>query len=302
MIYACYRFSELSEEEPEDQQDINWFGLSKIEENELGIPTIEEIDVKSPVTPCPAKGCSTDENGLNSFTNSDISTLKLKSSNSLLKPSTDCNKAKRRDRFRKMKIKSEPVYSMGGLSDKLNYFITDDFILLERLGIGTYGEVHKAIRKSDNLEVALKVAKGNTAIRYLQKESSILCQFDNSHFPKFYELIDEQRLNEKLRESESPVTASKSYSINKAYLVMEYIQGKDLEAVLNEGVILSSKQALANLKVLVSAVKLLHENHIAHRDIKPGNIMITEDKKTKLIDFNTSKQSKVKDSVWQKFK
>ena len=44
------------------------------------------------------------------------------------------------------------------------------------------------------------------------------------------------------------------------------------------------------VKQLLEAVKYMHENKVMHRDLKPDNIIITEDGTVKLIDFNSAKK------------
>ena len=76
---------------------------------------------------------------------------------------------------------------------------------------------------------------------------------------------------------------------NKAYLVMEYLEGQTLDLHL-ENLKFSEEKALCNIISLVNAVKYLHSNKIAHRDLKPQNVIVTNDGQVKIIDFNISKK------------
>ena len=76
---------------------------------------------------------------------------------------------------------------------------------------------------------------------------------------------------------------------NKAYLVMEYLEGQTLDLYL-ENLKFSEEKALCKIISLVNAVKYLHSNKIAHRDLKPQNVIVTNDGQVKIIDFNISKK------------
>lgn len=70
-------------------------------------------------------------------------------------------------------------------------------------------------------------------------------------------------------------------------LVMEKIEGKNLEQWVKEYGKISQSQALSFLKELILILKALHKNHFFHRDIKPSNIILKPDGKLVLIDFGS---------------
>lgn len=71
---------------------------------------------------------------------------------------------------------------------------------------------------------------------------------------------------------------------NTAYIVMEYLNGKTLKAVLNERGKLSDKETVDILMPVMKALTLIHKSGLIHRDISPDNIMLLEGK-VKLLDF-----------------
>lgn len=73
------------------------------------------------------------------------------------------------------------------------------------------------------------------------------------------------------------------------YIVMELIQGRTLKQIINEEGILTWKWAVNISIQIASALETAHKNNIVHRDIKPHNIIITEDGIAKVTDFGIAK-------------
>lgn len=80
-----------------------------------------------------------------------------------------------------------------------------------------------------------------------------------------------------------------------AYLVMEYLVGEDLESVLRREKRLSTARALHIVLQVARALSVAHAAGVVHRDLKPGNIFLTERDGeadfVKLLDFGISKVS-----------
>ncbi len=79
------------------------------------------------------------------------------------------------------------------------------------------------------------------------------------------------------------------------FLVMEYVEGRNLRKILEEKNKLSEDDALKYLLPILDGIEALHEEEngighgIIHRDLKPENIIITGDDKVKIVDFGISK-------------
>ena len=73
------------------------------------------------------------------------------------------------------------------------------------------------------------------------------------------------------------------------YIVMELIQGKTLKEIIDEEGTISWKWAVNIAIQIASALEMAHRNNIIHRDIKPHNIIITEDGVAKVTDFGIAK-------------
>lgn len=72
------------------------------------------------------------------------------------------------------------------------------------------------------------------------------------------------------------------------YLVMEWVEGQTLHTLIHKGSIPVRKAASLAMQ-LCDALAFAHHNKILHRDIKPGNIMISEDDQVKVADFGLAR-------------
>ena len=76
---------------------------------------------------------------------------------------------------------------------------------------------------------------------------------------------------------------------NIYYIVMELVQGKTLKEIINQDGVLPWKWSVNIAIQVASALETAHRNNIVHRDIKPHNIIITEDGIAKVTDFGIAK-------------
>lgn len=80
---------------------------------------------------------------------------------------------------------------------------------------------------------------------------------------------------------------------NTAYYVMEYLDGESLRSWVKKNGAMSEEQMLSIMNPIIDAVQYLHQNRMTHLDIKPDNIMLSQDEngniRPVLIDFGLSK-------------
>lgn len=82
-------------------------------------------------------------------------------------------------------------------------------------------------------------------------------------------------------------------SFLESYLIMQYFEGETLDVYVQNNGWLSEEQARYCFKALITTICEIHKLKIAHRDIKPQNLMINDNLDIMLIDFNISKKGKV---------
>ncbi len=146
---------------------------------------------------------------------------------------------------------------------------------LEReIGRGGMGAVYLASR-ADNVffkRVAIKLIKRGMdtdfIVRRFRNERQILANLDH---PNIAHLFDGGSTEDGL-----------------PYFVMEYIEGEPINRYCDKRK-LSISDRLKLFQQVCSAVQYAHLNQIVHRDIKPGNILVTDEGKPKLLDFGIAK-------------
>lgn len=147
------------------------------------------------------------------------------------------------------------------------------YTLLEKLGNGSFGTVYKAVDSNGYL-VAIKTILSN---QYSRESDEVQSLKELSMYPGCNRYI---------------VCYHESFLEDKTlYIVMEYITGENLAEILAK-TLLSTEQRLSIAKQLLFGLSVIHNRSYAHRDIKPQNIMISDDWKLKYVDFGLScKQS-----------
>ncbi len=150
------------------------------------------------------------------------------------------------------------------------FFPNERYVLIKQIGDGGMGSVYLAQRNVENIEqnVAIKILQLNDELsrqRFFQ-ETKILSQLSHPHISQF---IDADFLQD-----------------GRPYVVMEYIQGKSITEYCQQ---LEIKKRIHLFIDLCDAVQHVHKHLIIHQDIKPDNILITQNGELKLLDFGISR-------------
>ncbi len=76
-----------------------------------------------------------------------------------------------------------------------------------------------------------------------------------------------------------------------AYIAMEFLQGRELREIMNDGGVLPVDHVLDIVAQVASGLAYAHEHGIVHRDVKPSNIMVIRDGHVKVTDFGIARMA-----------
>ncbi len=148
------------------------------------------------------------------------------------------------------------------------------FELGEELGRGGMGSVYRAERVDGSVaqQVAIKFVRRElldaSTLRRFQLERQTLASLDH---PNIARLIDAAELAD-----------------GTPYFVMEYVAGEPITEHCDNAR-LEVRQRVALFRIVCAAVMHAHRNLVVHRDLKPGNILVSAAGVPKLLDFGISK-------------
>jgi len=152
---------------------------------------------------------------------------------------------------------------------EINNLIKKRYRILELLGEGGMAFVFKA--KDEQLErnVAIKTLKpiyisDSNFVSRFKREAQTAANLNHPNIVQIFDWGVEE---------------------NEPYFVMEYVEGTTLSSVLAKNKRVNISDALYIGSQVSAALHEAHENNLVHRDIKPGNIMITPGGKIKVTDF-----------------
>lgn len=141
--------------------------------------------------------------------------------------------------------------------------------IIEKIGGGGMAMVYKAKCHLLNRNVAVKILReelisDKDLVNKFKKESQSVASLSHPNIVNVYDVGGVDDLY---------------------YMVMEMVEGKTLKKVIKEKGALHQEEIIHYSKQVARALKHAHENYVIHRDIKPQNILITEDHRAKLTDF-----------------
>ncbi|MBQ9297472.1 MAG: Stk1 family PASTA domain-containing Ser/Thr kinase [Clostridia bacterium] len=151
--------------------------------------------------------------------------------------------------------------------------IGNRYEILERIGNGGMATVYKSRDHVLNRNVAVKVLKEEftTDAEFVKRfniEAQSAASLTHPNIVSIYDVGSEDDIH---------------------YIVMELVQGKTLKEIIMDEGVLPWKWTVNIAIQIASALEVAHRNNIVHRDIKPHNIIITEDGTAKVTDFGIAK-------------
>uniref|UniRef100_A0A7C3N7T0 Serine/threonine protein kinase n=1 Tax=candidate division WOR-3 bacterium TaxID=2052148 RepID=A0A7C3N7T0_UNCW3 len=148
-------------------------------------------------------------------------------------------------------------------------FDENKYILKETIATGGMATIYKGVQISLNREVVIKklhphLSQDANFVKRFKREASILGRLKHENIVSiidFYEKDDDK------------------------FIVLEYIKGKSLKSLIKEKKNIPFEYTLFILKEVLKGLSYIHSQQILHRDLKPDNIMLSDDGTVKITDF-----------------
>ncbi|MBS0264553.1 MAG: protein kinase [Planctomycetes bacterium] len=148
-----------------------------------------------------------------------------------------------------------------------------NYTILDRIGAGGMGQVFKAEHRQMKRVVALKVLRpaairSRSAIARFQREVEAAARLDHPHIVAALDAGTAQGMN---------------------YLVMQYVEGRDLCSHVEKGGPIPVAEAVKCLLQALSGLEYSHAQGIVHRDIKPQNMLLDTQGNVKILDMGLAR-------------
>lgn len=160
------------------------------------------------------------------------------------------------------------TYQAEQIASGRTKFNLGPYIITDSIGSGGMGQVYKAVHQMMGRECAVKVLPKNKstpdAIISFAREIRTQAQLDHPSLVRAYDAGHDGAVH---------------------YLVTEYVPGTDLRRLVRSQGALSMQQAASVIRQAALALHYAHEQGLIHRDVKPGNILVTPDGIAKLSDL-----------------
>ena len=152
------------------------------------------------------------------------------------------------------------------------FVVAGHYEVLEKLGQGGMGEVYRALDKNLGRQVAIKILPEEFStdperLARFEREAKLLATLNHPNIAAVYGFEEAK---------------------GHRFLAMELVEGETLQARLDKGA-LPMDEALETCRQVAEGLEAAHERGVVHRDLKPGNIMITPEGKVKILDFGLAK-------------
>lgn len=150
------------------------------------------------------------------------------------------------------------------------------------IGRGGMAEVHQAYDTLLSRVVAIKMlridlAKDTVFLTRFRREALASASLNHENIVQVYDT------------GEQVVTAPDGAEVHVPYIVMELVEGHTVHQLLTDGQPVPINEAVEIMSGVLNALEYSHKRGLVHRDIKPGNVMLTNSGKIKVMDFGIAR-------------
>ncbi|MGL5097711.1 MAG: serine/threonine protein kinase, partial [Planctomycetia bacterium] len=175
-----------------------------------------------------------------------------------------------------VKLRVLTAYQAGCLyNGRTGGLFVGDYLLLDRIGQGGMGAVFRAMHRIMDRVVALKVLparmmSSNNAVRRFQREVKVAAMLEHPNVVRAYDAGEHRGMH---------------------YLVMEYVNGRDLGQHVNEFGPVSIELSVDFMLQAATGLEYAHERGVVHRDVKPSNLLLDAKGRVKILDLGLARLS-----------
>lgn len=152
----------------------------------------------------------------------------------------------------------------------------------ELIGRGGMAQVHLGYDTRLSRTVAIKILRTDLAqdpmfLARFRREAQSAAALNHPSIVSVYDTGEEQ------------LTSAAGRPVSLPYIIMEYVKGRTVSALLSGGDPVPIGEAVQITVGVLNALEYSHHEGIIHRDIKPGNVMLTPEGKVKVMDFGIAR-------------
>ncbi|MGE3063417.1 MAG: serine/threonine-protein kinase [bacterium] len=145
----------------------------------------------------------------------------------------------------------------------------EKYQIIETIATGGMATIYKGVQISLNREVVIKklhphLSEDANFVKRFKREAALLGKLQHENIVGIFDFYEKE---------------------GDKFIVLEYIKGRSLKQIIKDKGKIPVKYALYILKEVLKGLSHVHKNNILHRDLKPDNIMISDEGVVKLTDF-----------------
>ena len=150
------------------------------------------------------------------------------------------------------------------------------------IGRGGMAEVHLGFDTRLSRVIAIKMLRRDLALDSIfqarfRREAQSAASLNHPNIVAVYDTGEEM------------IEDAQGRAISIPFIVMEYVEGHTVKELISDGMPVPINEAIEIVGGVLQALEYSHAAHLVHRDIKPGNIMLTNDGKVKVMDFGIAR-------------